>query len=77
MKIVPKSAKGCVVASFCCALAVMAFAGWGFPDWAGAIAVLLAVAYMVAAIVRVVEWLATPEPPVVRVEFFSAEFREK
>ena len=77
MKIVPKSAGGCVVASFCCAIAVLAFASLGLPDWAGVAAILLLVAYALAAIVRVVEWLAAPEQPVVRVEVFTAEFRKE
>ena len=81
MRIVPKSAGGCVVASFCCALAVLCFAGWDFPDWCVSGTILLFVAFAVAAVVRALQWLSAPKPRITiagTVETVSfAEFRKE
>ena len=63
MRIVPKSAGGCGVAAFCCLLGVLCCAGWGLPDWCGAVAVILTVAYAGAAVVRVCQRLSAPKSP--------------
>ena len=63
MRIVPKSAGGCGIASFCCLLAVLCCARWEEPDWCCSVAVFLTVAYAVAAVVRAFQWLSAPKPP--------------
>ena len=49
--------------AFCGLVAVLCCAGWGLPDWCGAVAVLLTVSYAVAAVVRACQWLSAPKPP--------------
>ena len=63
MRIVPKSASGCVVAAFCGLVAALCCVGWGLPDWCVSTAVLLTVAYAGASVVRAYQWLSAPKPP--------------
>ena len=62
MRIVPKSAGGCGVAAFCGLIAIFSCAGWDAPDWCCSAAILLPVAYAVAAVVRAYQWLSAPQP---------------
>ena len=63
MKIVPKSAGGCVIASICCVVAASCCAVWELqPDWCHSAAVFLTIAYAGAAVVRVCQRHSAPKP---------------
>ena len=63
MRIVPKSAGGCVVVAFCGLVATSCCAVRELPDWCYATAVFLTVAYAGAAVFRACQRLSAPKPP--------------
>lgn len=64
MRIVPKTAGGCLIASVCSLAAASCCATWELqPDWCYSAAVFLTVAYAGAAVVRLCQRLSAPKPP--------------
>lgn len=79
MRIFPKTGLGNVAAMVAASVVLLDPCGWGFPPWAGAVALVCFAANAYLALLRWVEWLFVPPVDVlsVSVAFFAVEDGEE